>query len=114
MWAVEYGYITGAAMWGAHIGLAFFTVIRHGGFYMIVVSALTLDPLQSACLFGGYWLGRVLPIWLMPILNKDCRNNGEALVRRVLDAESELKYLTVGGLLATALAAATIASGAHN
>lgn len=68
MWAMRFGLITGAAMWGAHIGIGFATVIRHGGFYALVFLALALGPELGAGILVCYWLGRTGPIWAAPII----------------------------------------------
>ncbi len=107
MWADTYGFVTGAGMWGAHIGLAFFTVVRHGGFYVVAAAALAWKPYQSATLFAVYWIGRTLPIWLMPALSRG-RNDSASLARQVLGSEKALRYLSAAGLLVVGCAAAVI------
>jgi hypothetical protein len=70
-WSIEYGMITGAAMWGGHIGLAFATVVQHGGFFVIALLALTGGPAYASVLLAVYWLGRTLPMWFARILPLD-------------------------------------------
>ena len=74
-WAREFGIVPAAAMWGAHIGLAVATVVKHGGFYIVVGLALVSGPVEGAMLFVTYWLGRTVPIWVGPLLVTDPARN---------------------------------------
>ena len=103
MWAEQFGWITGAAMWGAHIGLTLFTVVKHGGLYVLVAIALVAKPHFSAAIFLAYWLGRTLPIWAMPMFIGEWRD-GRVPSSIVLEAHVELRYLTIAGLLVVAYA----------
>ena len=111
MWADQFGLVIAGGMWGAHIGLAFFTVVKHGGFYVIVAIALAFQPPLSATIFLLYWLGRTLPIWAAPMLFGE-PHNGRTIMFEVISAESNLRYLSVAGLLATTCAIAIMVGSA--
>lgn len=68
-WAMRFGFVTAAAMWGFHIGLGFGTRITHGGFWILVGAAIAFgDPMLGAVIFTSYWCGRALPLWIAPLL----------------------------------------------
>ncbi len=114
VWALQYGHTTGAAMWGGHIGLAFATVVRHGGIYVLAIVALSFEPLSAAILFVVYWVGRTLPIWITPWLTaNDTQRDGGAISALVLSSESEraLEHLAAVGLLCVGASALLLAIG---
>jgi len=56
-------------MWGFHIGCGFSTYIRHGGLWAVAAMVLVIGDLRlGACVMMTYWLGRVLSVWLSPIV----------------------------------------------
>lgn len=66
-WVHEFGWVLTSILWGLHIGIAFATQVRHGGFWLIAVAALVFgDPAFAAALLVAYWFGRVLSVWLAP------------------------------------------------
>ena len=68
-WAYAFGWTTAAAMWGFHIGVGFATVITYPGFWALVALILATGTVGSGvAIFGAYWLGRTLPLWLAPVL----------------------------------------------
>lgn len=70
VWAHQFGFVGASALWGFDIGLAFATRVTYGGFWALVGVILALgSPLYGATLMLVYWLGRVLPVWLAPVLN---------------------------------------------
>ena len=69
VWAHQFGFVLASAMWGLHIGLGFATRITYGGFWLLVAAILALgNPAFGAVLMLSYWMGRVLPLWLAPVL----------------------------------------------
>lgn len=69
VWVHQFGFVLASAMWGLHIGLGFATRITYGGFWLLVAAILALgDPSFGSMLMLSYWLGRVLPLWLAPVL----------------------------------------------
>lgn len=107
-WALRFGFTTGAAMWGFHIGLGFATVIRHGGLFLIGGSALLLEPWYGALLFATFWVGRTLPIWTTPLLTRD-EQDGEVVTDLLMarpDAYSICAFAGIAGLGVTAAALA--------
>lgn len=107
MWAVEFGFTTGAAMWGAHIGLGFATVVKHGGLYIVAACALLLGPVKGAVLMGAFWLGRTLPVWITPLITS-CDRDGDRLIDLVGRSGVALRYGAVAGLLCLAAALGTL------
>ena len=111
-WGFQYGPATAAGMWGAHIGLAFATVVQHTGFYLLILLTITLGPEHGALLFATYWLGRALPMWIAPAL----RHLGAA---RIASGETDLpglvhapgshyKLVAILGLIFSAVAAGVL------
>lgn len=107
MWAFEFGFVPAAAMWGAHIGLGFATVVAHGGWFILVGFAIWLGPLFGAMLLASYWLGRTLPIWIAP-LSTDDDSNGGALADAVLRHQSSYQHVAAAGIAIAAAAALVI------
>ena len=69
VWVHEFGFAAAAAMWGFHLGFGFTTYIRYGGFWVLSAMAFTLgDATYGAILMLVYWFGRVLPVWVIPII----------------------------------------------
>jgi cytochrome c biogenesis protein CcdA len=108
MWSFEYGIVTGAAMWGFHIGLGMATVIAHGGLFVIIAIALASGPWLGAGYMVLFWLGRTLPIWLAPAL-VDNPADGSAVGAAVNGNLSAHRHAAVVGLLLCAASAVALA-----
>lgn len=55
-------------MWGLDIGLTFTTYLTFAGpWLLLIVAVASANPTFAAVLFGD-WIGRVLSLWLMPLL----------------------------------------------
>lgn len=68
-WFHDFGIVPAAAMWGIHIGMGFTTRITFMGFWLLVGAVVVLaNGWWGAALFAGYWVGRALPVWLVPLL----------------------------------------------
>lgn len=107
MWGLRFGFVTGAAMWGSHIGLGFATVIKHGGLFVVAAAALLLEPWQSALLFAIFWIGRTLPIWVTPHLTSD-EDDGSRVTDLLLARLSAYRICAFAGLVGFALASAML------
>ncbi len=103
MWARDFGFVPAAAMWGAHIGLGVATVIKHGGLFVVIALTLAGGSLYGIALFGAFWVGRVLPLWLAPSL-VSTPGNGIALLRQVCDPEPCYRWAAAIGLLSASAA----------
>jgi len=58
-----------AMLWGFDLGFIFTTRLTFAGvWFLTVVSVLVGEPLFGGLLFGLYWLGRSLSVWLAPTL----------------------------------------------
>jgi cytochrome c biogenesis protein CcdA len=69
VWAHEFGFAVASAMWGFHVGLAFATHVTYGGFWILVMASIAIgDPNYSLALLLAYWVGRALPVWIVPLL----------------------------------------------
>jgi cytochrome c biogenesis protein CcdA len=77
-WAHEAGFLVASTMWGFHIGLGFATRMKYGGFWLLVLLAITFGSASyGAILMLAYWAGRALPVWLVPLFDKFGRNETE-------------------------------------
>jgi uncharacterized membrane protein len=71
-WAHDFGFLMASAMWGFHLGLGFATYIRYGGFWVLTLAAFAAgQPSYGALLMLVYWLGRALPVWVIPLIQGD-------------------------------------------
>lgn len=105
MWADEYGFIVASAMWGFHIGLGFVTYLSNGSFIVLAAIVLTWGrPLDGALLMLSYWLGRALPVWLLPALWPS--RDPELLIRNLL--ASRTMFGKIAGLTCVCLALAIV------
>jgi|SRR5947207_10677441 len=69
VWAHQFGFGIAAAMWGFHIGLSFATWATFGSSFIVATFSLIVgDPVFAGVLMLTYWLGRVIPLWMAPIL----------------------------------------------
>lgn len=106
MWVFEFGFGTAATMWGIHIGISFATVIKHGGFYAIVATATCMDPVIAAVIFGAYWFGRALPIWVLPLVTPNSMHkHGDRMGELVLASDVACRIAAALGLAMIAVAA---------
>lgn len=103
-WAHEFGFAGASLLWGLHIGLGFFTRITYSGFWALVAITLALgDPVFGAVLMSAYWLGRVLSVWVAPLLLKpktECVELMDAILghRRVLHRISGAALLLLSAI----------------
>ncbi len=109
MWAMRFGFPTGATMWGAHIGLAFATVINHGGVFVVALLAILLGPLPGSVLMAMYWLGRALPVWLSPACFRT-NHLTSALDGWITNNPRCFRIAAATGLLCASLAASALLS----
>lgn len=69
-WFHHFGVIAAAAMWGIHVGLGFATRITFMGFWLLSAAVVLVGSGSlGAFVFLGYWVGRALPLWLLPLLD---------------------------------------------
>lgn len=103
IWAHEFGFVTASAMWGFHIGLGFTTYVKYGGFWVLTVMAFCNgNPGYGALLMLAYWLGRTMPVWIMPLISHGA-HTGE-LMRAVSANRSVYNQLEAFALFGSALA----------
>ncbi|MDE0035962.1 MAG: hypothetical protein OXU77_00205 [Gammaproteobacteria bacterium] len=96
-WAVEFGLVTAAGMWGAHIGLALTTVITHGGLYPLVLIAFASGLGSGEWILLAFWVGRVVTLWLTPSLSGKS-TDGVALSEALSQAAPSFKATAICGL----------------
>jgi hypothetical protein len=109
LWALDYGFVPGAAMWGAHIGLGFATVIRHGGLFAIGAAAFCVGSWSAVALVTAFWIGRTLPLWISPSLTSNHADGGE-LMDLVRKDAAPYRHCAAAGLLCATLALLVLAS----
>lgn len=109
MWAFEFGFVTAAAMWGSHIGLGVATVVKHGGFFVLIAFTMALGPAYGAILFVTYWLGRTLPIWVTPLLTSNDAD-GDFLDELLSARPAAYRHAAATGLLCAGIVAVTLAT----
>lgn len=67
-WAKSFPGALAAALWGLDLGLVFTTWLTFAGVWLLAaVAFLAGEPGFGAALFGLYWLGRTLSVWLAPL-----------------------------------------------
>lgn len=72
VWAILFPRTLAATLWGLDLGLIFITRLTFSGVWLLaVVALLTGEPAFGAALFGLYWLGRALSVWIAPLLMQD-------------------------------------------
>lgn len=98
MWMAEFGLVTAAGMWGSHIGLAVTTVITHGGLYAIVLIAFGGGLGNGEWMLVSFWVGRILPMWLLPWLSGKS-SDGAVLLDELCEAERSFHTVAVWGLV---------------
>lgn len=102
-----------AGVWGLDIGLGVATYITFSGFWLPLTLALLFEsPTMGMSLMASYWLGRALPVWLLP-----GSIQGPAEVLRLQDAIDAARPMfqqshMVGLLVGAASLAALALSGA--
>lgn len=106
VWASEFGAVCASTMWGAHIGLGFVTVIRHGGFFVVALNAAAWGPLYGAALFACYWIGRALPVVAGPWLAVNPKEGG-SIVLQIQEASLAFSRTAGVALLCFCLIAVT-------
>lgn len=99
MWMAEFGLVTAAGMWGSHIGLAIATVITHGGLYALALIAFSSGLGSGEWLLVFFWVGRILPMWLVPWLSRG-QSDGSALLDALGEADRSFRVVAVWGLVA--------------
>lgn len=58
-----------AALWGLDLGLVFTTWLTFSGVWLLVTVGIVVgEPGFGAALFGVYWLGRAVSVWIAPLL----------------------------------------------
>ena len=97
MWFAQFGHVTGAGMWGSHIGLAVATVITHGGLYPLLVLAVAHGTSYGEWVLVAFWVGRVIPLWLAPYLMPYSRDGAE-MSASILSSGAAFRTIAVSGL----------------
>ena len=98
MWFAQFGHVTGAGMWGSHIGLAVATVVTHGGLYPLLVLAVAHGASYGEWILVAFWVGRVVPLWLAPHLMRRDSIEGAELFASLLSSGSAFRAISACGL----------------
>lgn len=102
-WAQHFGAVPASLMWGLDLGLGFTTRINYGGWWFLVALALLFGSpsLGSMCMLC-YWLGRVLPVWIGPlVLSEDDLRLGR-FIHLLLSDTVPYRRLQAAALIAAA------------
>jgi hypothetical protein len=103
MWAKDYGFTAAALLWGLDLGLVFTTWLTLSGAWVLaVVAFLVGEPLFGAALFGAYWLGRALSVWIAPLLMERATDTPQ-LLATLYDQRRLFRTSHVVGLACTML-----------
>lgn len=69
IWAKIFPRNVAAALWGFDLGLIFSTWLTFSGVWLLAsVTFMLGDEQFGVLIFVTYWLGRVLSVWLLPLL----------------------------------------------
>jgi hypothetical protein len=112
LWAKTWGGTGATVLWGLDLGLVFTTWLNFSGIWLLTAVALvTGQPSFGAALFGAYWLGRALSVWIAPLLVSSATDTAQLMV--TFDEQRRLfKAAHVGALAwAVAVLGALIATG---
>lgn len=81
VWAKASNPILAAVRWGLHIGLIYTTRFTFPGIWFVTAVAVASQrPAFGSALLVAYWIGRVLPVWLGPLLMRDGRDTSQLLL----------------------------------
>lgn len=68
-WSKQFSLPVAAGMWGLEVGLAVVTWLTYAGTAAFLAASVLVADVEIALLMmGGFWVGRVLPVWLAPLL----------------------------------------------
>lgn len=110
-WAVNFGMVTGAGMWGAHIGLAVTTVVTYGGLYCLALVAFGAGLGSGEWILVAFWLGRVVFLWATPRL-MNSSPNGMEIGMALEQSSSMFRFCSVSGIASIlVLSLATLITG---
>lgn len=80
VWGMIFPRSMAAMLWGVDLGLIFTTWLTFSGAWLLAaVAILTGDVMFGASLFGLYWLGRALSVWVAPLLLSDAATTSQLL-----------------------------------
>jgi hypothetical protein len=80
IWATIFPTPITAALWGLDLGLVFSTWLTYSGAWLLLIVAIvSQDPVFGAALFAAYWFGRVLSVWIAPLLLQDAASTAQLL-----------------------------------
>jgi len=103
MWAKSYGFTAAALLWGLDLGLVFTTWLTLSGAWVLALAAFLVGkPLFGAALFGAYWLGRALSVWVGPLLMERATDTPR-LLATLYDRRRLFRAAHVVGLACTML-----------
>lgn len=102
-----------ATLWGLDLGLTFTTWLTFSGAWVLAAMAfLGGDVGFGAALFAAYWFGRVLPVWLAPLLMERATDTPQLLTALVSE-RALFRSIHVAGLISAVLVVGSwIATGA--
>jgi cytochrome c biogenesis protein CcdA len=97
-WAHDFGFPLASAMWGFDIGFGITTYSSNGGFLVLALTAAGFGhPVYGAILMFAYWIGRVIPVWIIPLLWG--RNELPDLLGAVMENRTAFRHSAAFGLM---------------
>lgn len=101
IWAKLFARKVAAMLWGLDLGLTFSTWLTFSGAWVLVVLTIVIGkPSFGASLFGLYWLGRALSLWIAPLLLPDASST-DWVLERISSQYSLFRGIHVFGLVIT-------------
>jgi hypothetical protein len=67
-WAKRHGGTAAAVFWGLDLGLTFSTWLNLSGAWVLASIAFVTSPTLGMAVFGAFWVGRALSVWIAPVL----------------------------------------------
>lgn len=83
---------TAATLWGFDLGLTLTAKFTFAGLSMLITLPMMLGgPAAGAALLASFWVGRVIPVWIAPMLLRDANDT-----LRLLDSIDRERLLFLG------------------
>jgi hypothetical protein len=93
-----FGQTTAAALWGFDLGLFATTWLTFAGAWLVpVLAVVSGSPAFGAVLFGAYWGGRALSVWVAPALMTRATDT-VPLMDALMDSRRLVQLVHVAGL----------------
>ena len=103
VWARVLPLPVAAGLWEFDLGLVFTTWLTYAGPWLLAAIAFFVaDVVFAAMLFSTYWAGRVLTVWLVPVVNR-CGVDTDTYLADLTDRKALYRRVHVTGAAWSAL-----------